>query len=191
MNAPRETMESSVSFDAGFFKVRTDRVALPDGSTKDYYTVSHPGAVAVVALDSRGRTLLVRQHRQAVDESLLELPAGKLDAGEEPESCARRELEEETGYTCSGLSLLSAYYTSPGFTDEKVYVYLATGLRRVADAPGFDGGEPISIEWLDRGDTLAAVHDGRIVDGKTIVGIALYSLRDGDQPAKQPIQGIP
>ena len=178
MSSSRQTLDSAVSFDAGFFEVLTEKVALPDGSARDYFTVRHPGAVAVVPVDDRDRILMVRQHRQAVDASLLELPAGKLDPGEDPELCARRELEEETGHTCDELVLLTRYYTSPGFTDEKVWVFVGKRLRRVADPPGADGGEPISIDWLDRGDALAAILEGRIVDGKTIVGLALLQLSD-------------
>ncbi len=178
MSSSRQTLDSTVSFDAGFFEVLTEKVALPDGSARDYFTVRHPGAVAVVAADQQGRVLMVRQHRQAVDVNLLELPAGKLDAGEEPELCAQRELEEETGYVCDNLDLLTSYYTSPGFTDEKVWVFAGTGLRRVADPPGADGGEPLSIDWLEKEQALAAIFDGRIVDGKTIVGLTLLELRD-------------
>jgi ADP-ribose pyrophosphatase len=171
-------LDSSVSFDAGFFEVLTEKVALPDGSARDYFTVRHPGAVAVVAVDEKDRVLMVRQHRQAVDANLLELPAGKLDSGEDPEVCARRELEEETGYVCDELELLVSYYTSPGFTDERVSVFVGRALRRVAEPPGADGGEPISIDWLDKDEALAAILGGRIVDGKTIVGLALLELSD-------------
>ena len=177
MTQQRATLDSTVRFDAGFFEVLTEKVALPDGSTRDYHTVRHPGAVAVAPVDEQGRVLMVLQHRQAVGEELLELPAGKLDEGEEPEACARRELEEETGYTCGELQLLASYYTSPGFTDEKVHVFLGTGLRQVAEAPTTDGSEPISMDWLDADDLLPAIRDGRIVDGKTIVGLTLFLLR--------------
>ncbi len=149
-----------------------------DGEEAVREYVGHPGSVAMVAHDGE-RIYLVNQPREPVGEQrVLELPAGKLDSDEEPEVCARRELEEETGYTCDRLELLTSYYTSPGFTDEKVHVFVGHQLRRVADPPGVDGGEPISIDWLDRRETLAAILDGRIVDGKTIVGTALLELSD-------------
>jgi ADP-ribose diphosphatase len=178
MSGQRETLDSTVSFESSFFQVLTEKVRLPDGSVRDYYTVKHPGAVAVVPVDQEGRILMVRQYRQAAEDNLLELPAGKLDPGEDPSACARRELAEETGFVCEHLELLASYFTSPGFTDEKVHVFEGRELRKVEEPPGSDGGEPLSIEWLDRQDVLSAIYDGRIVDGKTIIGIALLKLRE-------------
>lgn len=178
MTGHRKTLGSTISFESSFFQVLTDRVGLPDGSVRDYYTVKHPGAVAIVPVDEEGRILMVRQHRQAVDDNLLELPAGKLDPGEDPWVCAKRELMEETGFACERLELLTSYYTSPGFTDEKVHVFVGWDPHAVEEPPGSDGGEPLSIEWLGGHEALSAIYDGRIVDGKTIVGIALLKLRE-------------
>lgn len=139
--------------------------------------VRHPGAVGIVAID-RGRVLLVRQMRHAPGETMLEIPAGKLDvAGERPEVTAVRELEEETGHTCESVELLTSFYNSPGYSDELFRVYLAAGIRRIADPPSHDSGEPISIEWVDLGDAIARVTSGEVRDAKTIIGLLLVKLR--------------
>jgi ADP-ribose pyrophosphatase len=170
----RETLSSSTAFDAGFFEVVCEKVRLPDGSEHDYVFCKHPGAVAVVPVDENGRVLMVRQFRQAVDDALLEIPAGKIDPGEDPWACAHRELKEETGYECGDLELVSTFYASPGMTDEKLHVFVGRELKVVAPAPTHDGGEPIAMEWMEKDEAFDAIRDGRIVDGKSIVGITLY-----------------
>ncbi|MGQ0678541.1 MAG: NUDIX hydrolase [Actinomycetota bacterium] len=178
MDGHRKTISSQICFTSDFITLRSEKVELPGGQVHDYFTVQHPGAVAVVALDKGGRILMVRQHRQAVDDTLLELPAGKLEHDEDPWVCARRELQEETGYSCDELELLTSFYTSPGFTDERIHVFEARDLNQVAEPPGTDGGEPIWLEWLDGHHAYEAIIDGRIVDGKTIVGLSLLRLRE-------------
>lgn len=174
MTGHRETLSSNTVYDAGFFEVVCEQVKLPNGSVKDYHFCRHPGAVAVVPVDDAGRILMVRQFRQAADDAMLELPAGKIDPGEDPWQCAHRELREETGYECAELDLLTNFYASPGFTDETIHVFVGRGLKVVAPAPTVDGSEPISMEWMEKDEAFAAIRDGRIVDGKSIVGIALY-----------------
>lgn len=174
----RETLSSSTVFDAGFFQVVHEPVRLPDGSVKDYHFCRHPGAVAVVPVDDDGRILMVRQFRQAADDALLEVPAGKIDPGEDPWVCGRRELLEETGYECGDLELLTAFYASPGMTDEKIHVFAGRELKVVAPAPATDSSEPISMEWLDKEEALRAIEDGRVVDAKSIIGIVLFKLRE-------------
>src|ERR671937_1457997 len=125
-----ERIGSEIVYDGRIARVRLDEFRYPDGSTSVREVVGHPGAVAIVAHD--GRFLyLVRQPREAVgEEALLELPAGKLDvAGESPLDCAKRELAEEVGKSASRWEELKRFYTSPGFAEEEVTVYLATGLE--------------------------------------------------------------
>lgn len=181
MSGPRRTVDTEQVLDAGFFTVVREAVELPDGRTKDYFTARHPGAVAIVPVDEDGRVLMVRQFRQAADDTLLEIPAGKLEPDEDPWDCAQRELEEETGYRCERLELLTRFYASPGMTDEQIYVFLGTGLELVTAIPSHDGGEPIWSEWLDSGEVLPAIDDGRIVDGKSIVGLTLYKVKEHEQ----------
>lgn len=178
MTGNRETVSTAQVLDGGFFRIVRDRVRLPDGAEHEYMIVKHPGAVAVVPVDAHGRVLMVRQYRQAIGDSLLELPAGKIDPGEDPWVCGRRELQEETGYGVEHLELLASFFASPGISDEKIHVFLGTGLRSAQPAPGSDGGEPISLEWLEPDQILHSIDDGRVEDGKSIVGLALYKLRE-------------
>jgi 8-oxo-dGTP pyrophosphatase MutT (NUDIX family) len=155
------------------------RVALgtfvsPDGEEFEREVVHHPGAVVVVPRHDDGRVTLVRQYRAAVGSELLEVPAGKRDvAGEEPEVTAHRELAEEVGLRAGRLRLLARFYNSPGFSDELTHLYLAGDLEPCAtDAQGFEESH-MSIEHVLLADYPAMVSDGRIIDAKTIVGLAL------------------
>jgi len=172
-----EILASETPFRGGFFSVEVDTIRLPNGNVAKREFVRHPGAAAVVPLKD-GRVLLVRQIRHAIGADLLEIPAGKLDvAGEDPADCARRELEEETGYRPGTLEPLGAFSTSPGFTDERFHLYLATDLVQTGPQPEHDGGEPITAEWWALDEALDAVIGGTITDAKTVVGIALVRLR--------------
>ncbi|HEU5001731.1 MAG TPA: NUDIX hydrolase [Actinomycetota bacterium] len=174
-----EVVESATPFTGGFFSVVVDRIRLPDGHITNRDYVRHPGAAAVVPVLG-DEVLLVRQNRHAVGRDLLEIPAGKLDVdGEPPELCARRELEEETGYQADEWAPLGAFYSSPGFTDERFHLYVARTLRRVAPPPETDHGEPIAIEWVAMAEALAALRDGSIVDSKTVIGLLLVAQGAG------------
>jgi ADP-ribose pyrophosphatase len=138
--------------------------------------VRHPGACAIVALTSEGEVLLVRQTREAVKEALLEIPAGVFDVdGEDPADCAARELLEETGYRASNLRPLGSFYSSPGFTDERIDLFRADARP---DANPEDGIEVVPTRF---DDAIAAVRDGRIKDAKTIAGL-LLSWSDPSAP---------
>lgn len=168
-------VESTTAFAGGFFTVVVDKIRLPDGHITNRDYVRHPGAAAVVPVLG-DEVLLVRQNRHAIGSDLLEIPAGKLDVeGEPPEECARRELEEETGYQADDWVALGAFYTSPGFTDERFHLYLARGLRVVAPPPETDHGEPIAIEWVAMEQALAGVASGEITDSKTVIGLLLVA----------------
>jgi ADP-ribose pyrophosphatase len=131
--------------------------------------VRHPGAAAVVALTKSGRLLLVSQYREATGGVLLEIPAGKLEPGERPEDCAYRELEEETGYRAGRLEELCAMFMSPGYCDEKIHIFAATGLEQsVANPDDDENVAPVEVE-LD--EALRMIDDGRIRDAKTVAGV--------------------
>lgn len=175
--ARHEVLSSRTIFDGRIFGVVLDSVRLPDGTVADREIVRHPGAVAVVAIVD-GDILMVRQMRHAVSQELLELPAGKLDApNESPEACARRELEEETGYRCSSLVELADFFSSPGFTDERIRVYLTMDAAAQGSPPETDEGEPIALARLPLGEAANAVLDGRIRDSKTMIGVLLATAR--------------
>jgi ADP-ribose pyrophosphatase len=177
VSADHEVLESSTPYAGGFFRVVVDRIRLSGGRTTTRETVRHPGAAAVVAV-REGAVLLVRQNRHAVGADLLEIPAGKLDApGEGPAACAARELEEETGYRAGALEAMGVFYSSPGFTDERFHLFLATGLEPSGPPPDHDGDEPIATEWLPLDEAVEAIGNGGIVDSKTALGILLATLR--------------
>jgi ADP-ribose pyrophosphatase len=137
--------------------------------------VRHPGAVTVIAVRDDGRLVLVRNRRVAVDRWLLEFCAGKLERGEDPAAAAGRELEEETGYSASRIEPLGAFFTSPGFTDEVMHVFLATGLRPVPQR--LEPGEEIEVVELGEDSLRSAVASGGILDGKTLGAYLLWSMK--------------
>lgn len=159
--------------------VAVARFVAPDGHEFEREIVHHPGAVIVVPVLDDGRTaLLVRQFRAPIDQVILELPAGKLDVeGEEPDAAAARELEEEIGRRATVIEELARFYNTPGFCDERGIVYLATGLTEVpTSAQGVEEAH-MTIEEVDLDEVPAMVADGRLEDGKSIIGLLLARER--------------
>ena len=154
-----------------------DTVRFPNGSTGELEMIRHPGASAVVPFlsDPAGddpQVMLIRQYRYAAERYLYEIPAGRLDDGEAPEACARRELREETGCEAMRVEPLITMYTTPGFTDERIHLFLAEGLTRGPVAREAD--EFIEVETMPISRALSLVERGEIVDGKTALGL-LYA----------------
>lgn len=142
-----------------------DTVCLPNGKLATREVMRHPGAVAVVPVDETGSVILVRQYRHPFSETLLEIPAGKLDAGEEPEHCARRELEEETGMTAAEWTPLGVFYPSVAVLDEKIHLFLAQKLTQKNSHP--DEDEFLYVETLPLETLVRQILDGLVPDGKT------------------------
>ena len=136
--------------------------------------VEHPGAVGIVALKENGDIVMVKQYRKAVEQVLLELPAGKLEQGENPLDCAARELTEETGYTAGDLRYLVSFYTSPGFSNEVMHMFLATDLKEGKNDP--DDDEMVETVEISRDRAIDMILKGEIKDGKTIAGILLLGI---------------
>jgi ADP-ribose pyrophosphatase len=154
-----------------------DVVEFPDGNTGELEIFRHPGASAVVPFlsDPAGpdpQLLLIKQYRYAADGYMYEIPAGRLDPGENPEACAHRELREETGCTAVSLQHLYTMYTTPGFTDERIHIFLATGLEQGDAAREAD--EFLTVETVQLSRALEMIKSGEIDDGKTALGL-LYA----------------
>jgi len=153
-------------------------VELPNGHRMELEIVRHPGASAVAALDADGNVTLLRQYRHAVGGYLWEVPAGKLDPGEEPRTCAERELREEAGLEAGRLEPAGSIVTCPGFCDEVIHLFVATDLRQAPQALGAD--EVIdAIRSVPLADAMAMIRTGEIRDGKTIAALVQAHLRSG------------
>ena len=152
-----------------FLRYCLDEVTLSNGHISTREMVLHPGAVAIVAITSENEIILVRQYRYPVKEVLYEIPAGKLEEGEEPAGSARRELAEETGYTAGEWRKMSSFYTAPGFCNEYMHLYLATDLVKNEAHP--DQDEIIVCEKIPLPKALQMIERGEIKDGKTILAI--------------------
>lgn len=163
------TIESREVYSGNLLRVREDRVVLPGGGEARREWIAHPGAVVAIALFDDESVLLVRQYRYAVRRHLLELPAGKIDPGEDLLGCARRELEEETGYRARDWRHLGTLHPCVGYSDEHIEIFLATGLEHVGQHSDEDEFiEPVRMP-LDA--AVAAILDGRITDAKTQIGL--------------------
>ncbi len=152
-------------------KIDLDRVQLPNGRETDLEMVRHPGASAVLPFVTADEVLLIRQFRYATGGFILEVPAGTLHPGEEPEACARREVEEEAGHRPGRLERLASIFTTPGFTDEIIHLYTAHDLTPTEQK--LDHDEVISVERIRFESALAAIGRGEIVDSKTICTLLL------------------
>ena len=152
-----------------------DTVTLPNGATVDLETIRHPGAAAVVPVKEDGTVVLIRQFRHAAGGFIYEIPAGKLHPGEDPLRCAARELEEEVGYRASSFELLSSIFTAPGFADEVIHVYKATGLAKGRQQ--LDPDEVLDIIEMPLSEAVKKIEDGTIRDAKTIIGLQAVYLR--------------
>ena len=175
MSSRFEALGEETVYDAGFFTVHKGRFRHEDGEEVDRMIVRHTGAVGIVVLDG-DRLWLVRQPREALGSpDLLELPAGKLDEeGESPLDTAKRELAEEIGKQAADWEPLGSFYTSPGFTDEEVHLFLATGISDVDERPEVDHNERIDVEVRPLADLEAILAETK--DSKTLIG--LHALKE-------------
>ena len=155
-----------------------DTVRYPDGSSGELEMIRHPGAAAVVPVLTAGdaadpQILLIRQYRYAAEGPIWEIPAGRLDPGEAPEACARRELEEEAGVCAGRIEHLTTIFTTPGFTDERIHLYAAHDLT--ATAPRREADEFLDVTPLPLSRALGMIKDGELRDGKTIVAVLYFA----------------
>lgn len=165
------TIQSKRIYEGKVVGLRVDTVRLPDGQETTREVVEHGESVAIVPVDAEGNVILVRQYRKAVGRILLEVPAGSVEEGEDPEACARRELLEETGYTASHIEPIASFYTTPGFCTERMHAYLATGLMPGEAQPEFD--EQIEVVPVPLQKVGELIHGREIQDGKTLTSLLL------------------
>lgn len=152
-----------------------ETVTLPNQATVELEVVRHPGAAAVVPLKADGTVVLIRQYRLAAGGFIYEVPAGKLHPGEDPQQCAVRELEEEIGYRPARMDKLATFFTAPGFTDEVMHLFKATGLT--PGAQKLDHDEVLEVVELSLKEAIELINDGTIRDAKTIVGLQSVYLQ--------------
>jgi len=164
-------LSKELIYDEGFVHLEKWQVKLPDGKTVTREVILHPGAAAVVAINDNEEIYLVHQYRTPIGRVTTEIPAGKLDSGEDPLACAQRELSEETGLEADQWQKLTALETTVGFCNECIHIYLARGLKQFASHT--DEGEFLSVTRMPFADAVSRVTAGEFQDGKTALGILL------------------
>ncbi|WP_026590073.1 NUDIX domain-containing protein [Bacillus sp. UNC437CL72CviS29] len=176
-NLAERTVATEPIFDGKVIKVRVDDVVLPNGEMSKREIVNHPGAVAIIAVTDEEKLVLVEQYRKALEKEIVEIPAGKLEPGEKPEVTAIRELEEETGYVCDEMEFITSFYTSPGFADEILYVYKATGLKKKENKAALDEDEFVELMEVSLEEAIELMKNQRIHDAKTIFAVQYLQLQ--------------
>jgi 8-oxo-dGTP pyrophosphatase MutT (NUDIX family) len=186
-----EVQDSETVYEGRVIELRRDTVAMPGGGTSVREVVHHPGAVVVVALDDGDNVVLLRQYRHPVGRYLWELPAGLRDAdGEPPVATAKRELAEEAELAADRWSLLTTTYSTPGFCDEMVQVYLAEGLRPVSRPEGFVVEHEeldMTVERVPLADAVQRVYDGDIRNASAVIGLLAASQLRTSSPRLRPV----
>ena len=169
MGFTETAIEKTTVFTGKIINVRVDKVRLCNGAVHTREVAEHNGGVCIVAVDDDKNVLMVTQYRYPIEQELLELPAGKLEKGEQPLSAAARELSEETGYTAGKLIPMGKFYPTPGFCNEILHLYLATDLKPGQTHP--DEDEFITVSKINIDTLVKMIMDNEIVDGKTIAGV--------------------
>jgi ADP-ribose pyrophosphatase len=173
-----KTLRSERRYSGTVFNLVVDEVEYPSGNRGVREVAEHSGGAVVVPLLEDGSVLLVNQFRYPVKKNLFELPAGKLGPGEDPKVCAARELEEETGYSAGTLTKLTAIYTTPGFCNEQLHLYVATDLKRLPEGPRLEEGEmDLIVKAIPIDEVIQMIENQVIVDGKTICGVFMVERR--------------
>ena len=166
-----ETLSQETVYQGRAFNVRRDKVRLPNQRNMHVDVIEHPGAVTILPVNDEGQILFVRQYRHAAGRELLELPAGTLEADEPPQTCAAREVREETGFAAEQVLMLGEFFLAPGYSTEYMVVYLATGLRH--DPLPKDKDEFITLQAIPIDQAYAMALGGELMDGKSLAALLL------------------
>ena len=166
-----EVLDSKPIYTGRVFSIRQDRLRLPDGRESRLDIVDHSGSVVILPLDETGNLIFVRQYRHPAGAELLELPAGMLDPGESPLECARREVREETGLAAGRMVPLGSFFLAPGYSTERMHVYLASELR--PDPLEADSDEFIQLERIPLEQVLLRARSGELCDAKSLAALFL------------------
>lgn len=165
------TVSSDLIYTGKTIQLRVDTVEVPNKGYQKREIIEHKGAVAIVAITDDDKIVLVKQYRKAVEKELFELPAGKIEMGETPLDCAIRELKEETGYSVDSMKLIHKYYTTPGFSNQMVFIYLAKNL--IPGESHLEEDEFLEVYEIDRQKAYDMVMSNEICDSKTVIGLLL------------------
>lgn len=175
MNLEEKTLKRNTIFEGRIVKLYVDEVQLPDGKTSTREIVEHPGAVAVIAITDEGKLVLVEQFRKPLERTLVEIPAGLIEEGEDPQETAKRELGEETGYTCRSIKYVTSFYTSPGFCDEVIHLYFAEGLKKDSRLQ-LDEDEFVDVLEVTYDEALQLMKEKKIDDSKTVYALQYWKI---------------
>lgn len=171
MNLSEKTINSKTIYNGRIFSVRQDTVELQNGSTATRDIVAHSGGVGVIAVLDDGKIPVVRQYRKGIESVCLEIPAGKSEEGEDPETCGRRELSEETGYSAEKFTLISRFAVSPAYCSEIIHIYKAEDLSFTGQH--LDENEYLNVEYYTLDELFDMVATGEIVDAKTVIAVMI------------------
>ncbi len=174
---PRQVIESEKIFKGAVFSIERDRLREENGFEFVRDVVRHPGGAGCLPLLEDGRVILVKQYRHPAGRELLEIPAGKIEANEVPMECAAREVEQETGFRAGRIEPLADFYSTPGFCEERLYIYLATELTEVEQNLDYD--EFVEVVYLPLAEAVAMAVRNELEDSKTIIALLLAVQRIG------------
>ncbi|MDQ0225019.1 NUDIX hydrolase [Metabacillus niabensis] len=172
-----KTISSKEIFKGRVIDLYVEEVQLPNGNKSTREIVKHPGAVAVIAITPENKIVMVEQFRKPLGRTIVEIPAGKLEKGEKPEVTAKRELEEETGYTCTDLRPLISFYTSPGFADELVHLFITEKLVKLKELAQLDEDEFLDVKEVTLEEAMEMVQNQQIYDAKTAFAVQYLQLK--------------
>lgn len=175
-NLEEKTLKKEKLYSGKVIDLYLEEVELPNGKISKREIVKHPGAVAVIALTQDEKIVMVQQYRKALERTIVEIPAGKLEKNEDPKEAALRELEEETGYTSPSLQKVISFYTSPGFADELIHLYIADGIEPLAEKKQLDEDEFVDVMLVSLEEAQDLVESHEIYDAKTAYAVQYLQL---------------